>query len=50
MADNEQKRELQDVVMRYHMMEREVTDPLAIRLLHEIVAEMEADLQQSDEQ
>ncbi|MCA6111586.1 hypothetical protein [Bradyrhizobium cenepequi] len=49
MADSEQKQKLQGMVMRYRMMEREVTDPLAICLLRDIVAELEADLQQSDE-
>ncbi|MGX9431182.1 MULTISPECIES: hypothetical protein [Bradyrhizobium] len=48
MTDDEQQRELEERVMRYRMMEREVTDPLAIRLLQDIVAEMEADLR-SDE-
>ncbi|WGS23015.1 MULTISPECIES: hypothetical protein [unclassified Bradyrhizobium] len=49
MADNKQKQELQEMVMRYRMMEREATDPLAIRLLRDIVAELEAELQRSDE-
>jgi hypothetical protein len=35
--------------MRYRLMKREVTDPLAIRLLQDIVAEMEAALQQPNE-
>ncbi|MGX9425241.1 MULTISPECIES: hypothetical protein [Bradyrhizobium] len=41
LAEHEQK-ELEERVMRYRIMEREVTDPLAIRLLQDIVAEMEA--------
>ncbi|WP_165435678.1 hypothetical protein [Bradyrhizobium sp. Leo121] len=49
MTDGEQQRELEDRVMRYRMMEREVTDPLAIRLLQDIVAEMEADLWKPEE-
>ncbi|WP_245476622.1 hypothetical protein [Bradyrhizobium sp. 31Argb] len=48
LADHEQK-ELEEQVMRFRMMEREVTDPLATRLLQDIVAEMEANLRQSDE-
>ncbi|WGS18715.1 MULTISPECIES: hypothetical protein [unclassified Bradyrhizobium] len=46
MDDNAEQRELQDRIMRYRMMEREVTDPLALRLLHDIVAELEAALPQ----
>lgn len=47
--DDELQRDLQERVMRYRLMKREVTDPLAIRLLQDIVAEMEAALQQPDE-
>ncbi|WP_024506951.1 hypothetical protein [Bradyrhizobium sp. ARR65] len=32
---------------RYRALEREVTDPLAARLLHDIVLELEADAQRS---
>jgi hypothetical protein len=42
MDDGKEQRELQERVMRYRMMEREVTDPLAIGLLHDIVKELEA--------
>nr|WP_166301138.1 hypothetical protein [Bradyrhizobium sp. 2S1]MCK7674056.1 hypothetical protein [Bradyrhizobium sp. 2S1] len=42
--DDEERRELQDRIMRYRMMEREATDPLALGLLHDIVAELEAAL------
>ena len=44
MDDDEEQRELQDRIMRYRMMERDVTDPLALGLLHDIVAELEAAL------
>lgn len=40
----EQQRELQDRIMRYRMMEREVTDPLALGLLRDVLAELEAAL------
>lgn len=42
--DDEEQQELQDRIMRYRVMEREVTDPLALGLLHDIVAELEAAL------
>lgn len=42
--DNEEQQELQDRIMRYRVMEREATDPLALGLLHDIVAELEAAL------
>ncbi|WP_201455978.1 hypothetical protein [Bradyrhizobium macuxiense] len=42
--DDEERRELQDRIMRYRMMEREVTDPLAHTLLHDIIVELEAAL------
>ncbi|MET4290603.1 hypothetical protein ABIB06_001370 [Bradyrhizobium sp. LB8.2] len=37
-------REQQVRIARYRFLEREVTDPLAIRLLHAIVEELESDL------
>jgi hypothetical protein len=43
--DDEEKLELQDQITRYRMMERDVTDPLALSLLHDIIAELEAALQ-----
>ena len=46
--DNREQRELQERVMRLRMMEREVTDPLAIGLLRDIVTELEATLEQPD--
>lgn len=35
--------------MRYRMMARDVADPLALSLLHDIVAELEAAQQASNE-
>lgn len=49
MDDDEEQRELQDRIMRYRMMERDVTDPLAFGLLHDIVAELETALRVPDE-
>ncbi|MCP1845491.1 hypothetical protein ACVIHI_009042 [Bradyrhizobium sp. USDA 4524] len=46
MDDNEELRSLQDCIMRYRLMQRDVTDPLALGLLHDIVAELEAALPQ----
>lgn len=36
-------REQQNRIDRYRAMQREVTDPLAARLLHDIVMDLEAD-------
>ena len=47
--NDEQQRELQEQLMLCRVMEREATDPLASRLLQDIVAEMEAALQQPEE-
>ncbi|BAR55601.1 hypothetical protein ACVIWV_009416 [Bradyrhizobium diazoefficiens] len=41
--------ELQDQIMRYRMMERDVTNPLALGLLLDIVAELEAALRADHE-
>jgi hypothetical protein len=49
MDDDREHRELEERVMRYRVMEREVTDPLAIGLLHDIVTELEAALEQPKE-
>jgi hypothetical protein len=49
MDDDEDQRELQDQILRYRMMERDVTDPLALGLLHDIVAELETALQAPNE-
>lgn len=38
--DEERKNE----IMRFRLLERETTDPLAVRLVHEIVTELEAAL------
>jgi hypothetical protein len=36
--------ERESEIARYRILEQEVTDPLAARLLHHIVLELEADL------
>lgn len=36
-------------IARYRLLEREVTDPLAACLLHDIILELEADLQKDRE-
>jgi hypothetical protein len=41
---NRREQEVERQVARFRAMEQEVTDPLAARLLHEIVEELEADL------
>jgi hypothetical protein len=43
MAEDEQQAERNQKVMRYRILEREVTDPLAAGLLRQIVSEMETD-------
>ena len=45
-----QYREQEVQLARYRILEREVTDPLAMSLLHAIVAELEADLQKNCEE
>lgn len=37
-------REKEVQIARYRCLEREVTDPLAVHLLHAIIQELEADL------
>jgi hypothetical protein len=49
MAEDEERAERNQKVMRYRMLEREVTDPLAVGLLRQIVSEIEADLMDKDE-
>jgi hypothetical protein len=49
MAEDEEQAERDQQLMRYRMLEREVTDPLAAGLLREIVSEMEASLADGDE-
>lgn len=44
MADSYSWQERRDRLARYQAMEREVTDPLAAGLLHDIVSELEDDL------
>jgi hypothetical protein len=45
MNDEPWERDLQAKANLYREMERDVTDPLALGLLHEIVSELEATLQ-----
>ncbi|MET4423249.1 hypothetical protein [Bradyrhizobium sp. RT3a] len=49
MDDDEEQQDLQDQIMRYRMMERDATDPLARGLIQDIVAELEAALQAPNE-
>ncbi len=44
MTDIERWKERRDEVARYRVMEQEATDPLAAGLLHDIVSELEANL------
>ncbi|UWU67151.1 hypothetical protein [Bradyrhizobium sp. NC92] len=39
-----QLREQEFLIARYRHLEREVTDPLAVHLLHSIIEELEAEL------
>ena len=45
MTDTEDLKERREQLLRYCVMERESTDPLALGLLHDIVLELQADLQ-----
>ena len=47
MADIESWKERQNLVARYRRMEQETTDPLAARLLRDIVQDLEAELEGS---
>jgi hypothetical protein len=49
MIANGQFREREVQIARYRLLEREVTDPLAASLLHEIVQELEAGLERDRE-
>jgi hypothetical protein len=49
MIANGQLREREVQIARYRLLEREVTDPLAATLLHEIVQELEACLEKDRE-
>lgn len=44
-----QFRKLETEIARYRLLEREVTDPLAASLIHVIILELEAELQQGGE-
>jgi hypothetical protein len=45
MTDTEDWKERREQLLRYRAMEQESTDPLAVGLLHDIVLELQADLQ-----
>lgn len=45
MTDSESWKERRNLVARYRAMEQETTDPLAARLLHDIVLDLEAELE-----
>jgi hypothetical protein len=47
MADSESWYERRNQVARYRVMAQETTDPLAARLLHDIVLDLEAELEGS---
>jgi hypothetical protein len=46
MATERKFREQEVQIARYRLLEREVTDPPAVCLLHIIISELETDLQQ----
>ena len=45
MTDSENWKERRNQVARYRAMEQETTDPLAAHLLHDIVLDLEAELE-----
>ena len=47
MADSENWNERRNQVERYRILERETTDPIAARLLHDIILDLEAELEGS---
>jgi hypothetical protein len=47
MADRESWKERRNQVERYRVLARETTDPIASRLLHDIVLDLEAELEGS---
>jgi hypothetical protein len=47
MADSENWNERRNQVERYRILARETTDPMAARLLHDIVLDLEAELEGS---
>jgi hypothetical protein len=50
MAEKEHREELREKIMRYRKLEDKTTDPLATRLLKEILSELEADLNKGAKQ
>jgi hypothetical protein len=44
-----QSTKLETEIARYRLLEQEVTDPLAASLIHVIISELEAELQQAGE-
>ena len=49
MTERQFKR-LETEIVRYRLLEREVTDPLAASLIHVIISELETELQQRRDQ
>jgi hypothetical protein len=47
MTDSDSWKERRNQVARYRAMEQETTDPFAARLLHDIVLDLEAELEGS---
>jgi hypothetical protein len=47
MADSENWKERKNQVERYRVLKRETTDPIAARLLHDIILDLEAELEGS---
>jgi hypothetical protein len=44
-----ERKKLEIEIERYRLLEREVTDPLAASLIHTIILDLEADLQQGSD-
>ncbi len=49
MTDSESWKERRNQVERYRILAQETTDPIAARLLHDIVLDLEAELEGSPE-
>ena len=47
MPEDYDRKERRDRVERYRILEQETTDPIAARLLHDIVLDLEAELKGS---
>jgi len=47
MTDSESWKERRNQVERYRVLAQETTDPIAARLLHDIVLDLEAELERS---